>query len=288
MGGDEAARSSEKRMRLRYAGRCRVCSTALPAGAEATYEQPTKTVRCAKCVASEPSSPLAGTGEGGPEPSSPSTIGTPGASARREYERRTSGREDRIRTNHPQLGGLILALSGDAQSTRAWEVGAAGEEKLARRLESLVSPTLRLLHDRRIPGSRANIDHVVVCASGVWVIDAKRYKGRPQLQVEGGILRPRVERLLVRGRDRSTLVDGVLKQAALVRGAMDRHPQVPVRPVLCFLEADWPLLGGSFATRGVDVLWPTKLTARLGEPGPLGPAALQAIHIHLAERFPPA
>jgi hypothetical protein len=288
MGGDDAARSSEKRMRLRYAGRCRVCCTALPAGAQAVYEQLTKTVRCPECVASERPSPLPGTGEGAPEPSCPSTIGTPGASARREYKRRRSRREDRIRTNHPQLGGLILALSGDAQSTRAWEVGAAGEEKLGQRLESLVSPTLRLLHDRRIPGTLANIDHVVVCASGVWVIDAKRYKGRPQLKVEGGIFRPRVERLLVRGRDRSTLVDGVLKQAALVRGAMDGYPPIPVRPVLCFLEADWPLLGGSFATRGVDVIWPRKLTARLGEPGPLGSAAVQDIHIHLAERFPPA
>jgi len=34
---------------------------------------------------------------------------------------------------------------------------------------------LWILHDRRIPGSRANIDHIVVAPSGVWIIDAKRY-----------------------------------------------------------------------------------------------------------------
>ncbi|WP_344132744.1 hypothetical protein [Pedococcus bigeumensis] len=32
-------------------------------------------------------------------------------------------------------------------------------------------------------------------AGGVHVIDAKKYRGRPQLKIEGGILRPRVERL---------------------------------------------------------------------------------------------
>ncbi|WP_308116527.1 hypothetical protein [Leifsonia poae] len=52
---------------------------------------------------------------------------------------------------------------------------------------------------------------------GVWVIDAKRYKGRPRLQVEGGLLRPRVEKLVVRGRDQTKLVDGVLKQVGLVQ-----------------------------------------------------------------------
>jgi hypothetical protein len=44
MDGDPAAR--EKRMRLRYAGTCRVCGRDLPARTEALYERSTKTVRC--------------------------------------------------------------------------------------------------------------------------------------------------------------------------------------------------------------------------------------------------
>jgi hypothetical protein len=35
--------------------------------------------------------------------------------------------------------------------------------------------------------------------------------------------------------------------------------QVTVQGVLCFVEADWPLLGGSFTTRGVEVMWPKQL-----------------------------
>jgi hypothetical protein len=53
----------------------------------------------------------------------PIDAGTAGSSARREHERRSSRREERIRTAHPKLGGLILALSSDPQSTRAWAHG---------------------------------------------------------------------------------------------------------------------------------------------------------------------
>lgn len=43
--------------------------------------------------------------------------GIPAASARCEFERRRATREDRIRARHPKLGGFILALSDDPQST---------------------------------------------------------------------------------------------------------------------------------------------------------------------------
>jgi hypothetical protein len=35
-----------------------------------------------------------------------------------------------------------------------------------------------VLHDRRIPGRRSNIDHLVIARSGVWVVDTKRYRGK--------------------------------------------------------------------------------------------------------------
>lgn len=158
--------------------------------------------------------------------------GTAGASARLEYERRRGNREQRIRTKHPKLGGLILALSDEPQSTRAWERGAIGEEMLATRLKDLSAPA-RVLHDRRIPGTRANIDHIAIAPSGVWVIDAKRYKGkRPALQVDGGIIRPRVESLRIGGRDGTKLVNGVRKQVALMSSALN-DSSIPVHGVLC-------------------------------------------------------
>jgi hypothetical protein len=105
-----------------------------------------------------------------------------------------------VRARHPRLGGLILAATDEPQSTRTWEHGAVGEERLGARLDTVAGQGIAVLHDRRIPGTTANIDHVAVTATGVWVIDAKRYKGRPTLRFEGGILWPRVERLFVGAR----------------------------------------------------------------------------------------
>jgi len=87
------------------------------------------------------------------------------------------------------------------RSTNAWELGAVGEERLGARIDSLPSAEIAVLNDRRIPRTKANIDHIVVTIAGIWVIDAKRYKGRPELRIDGGILRPRVEKLLVGRRD---------------------------------------------------------------------------------------
>lgn len=269
--------ADEKRMRLRYAGTCRECGKALPAKTQAIYERSSKTVRC---VAHDR-----------PADESLADVravdaGIPGASARREFERRKAKREERIRTKHPKLGRLILLLGDDPQSTRAWDRGALGEERLGDRLNEFASDALRVLHDRRIPGSRANIDHLAVAPTGVYVIDAKKYKGRPRLKVEGGLLRPRVEKLLVGTRDCTKIVDGVLNQIDIVRGLTGGD--VPIHGVLCFVDADWPLLGGSFTTRGVEALWPKKLYSKLKTDGPLEVENLVEIHRRLASSLPPA
>jgi hypothetical protein len=274
-------------MRLRYAGACRVCGVELPAKVEAIYERTTKTVRCVSHDAHPAVEPTVvevvdPTVVEVVEPAVVEVVepGTAGASARREFERRKAKREERIRTKHPKLGGLMLAVSDEQQSTTAWDIGALGEERLGKGLDRLASDTLRLLHDRRIPRSKANIDHLAVTASGVYVIDAKKYRGRPHLKIEGGLFRPRVERLLVGSRDCTKLVDGVLKQVDVVRGLLD--DDVPVHGVLCFVEADWPLIGGTFTTRGVQALWPKKLYPKLQAEGPFTADTVAEIHRKLA------
>lgn len=270
-------------MRLRYAGTCRLCAKELPAKAEAVWERATKTVRCVECepaITKPPQSAEVAEAE-------PVDSGMSGASARREYERRKIKREDAIRTKHPKLGGLILALSDDPQSTKSWDTGAKGEERFGAALDKRVGERFRVLHDRRIPGTRANIDHIVVASSGVWVVDPKRYVDkRPELKVEGGILRPRIEKLMVGGRDCTKLVEGVTKQIDLVRSAVGR--EVPVRGALCFIEADWPLFGGDFTINGIDVMWPKKLYPLLETNGPFSPDSIEKLHRSLATAFPPA
>jgi hypothetical protein len=263
---------TDKRMRLRYAGSCRLCDKPLPAGTEAIYERESKTVRCVTCTTARV------------EPDT----GVAGASARREHERRKNAREQRIRTKHPKLGGLILALTDNPQSTEAWQRGAIGEERLAEWLRELPD-NLRVLHDRRIPGTRANIDHIIVAPSGVWVIDAKRYKGqRPSLHVEGGILRARVETLRVADRDKTKLVSGMQKQIKLVSNALT-DTGVDVHGALCFVEADWPLIGGAFEVNGIHVLWPKLLVKRLTEEEAESHSVdVEGVHARLAATFPVA
>lgn len=268
---------AEKLMRLRFDGVCRLCGAALPAKTEAFYERATRTVRCVAHLEKTAEAPLAGAAI---DP------GVPGASARREFERRKARREQRIHDKHPRIGGLLHALSDEPQSTTAWEVGALGEERLGARLSELASEQFRVLHDRRIPGTKANIDHLVVTPTGVYVIDAKKYAGRPRLRVERGLFRPRVEKLVVGTRDCTKLVDGVLSQVSIASGAVGSA--VPVHGVLCFVEADWPLVGGSFTIRGVNVLWPRKLYPKLGAGGPLTIESIAQTHQLLASTLPPA
>ena len=118
-------------------------------------------------------------------------------------------------------------------------------------------------------------------------MDSKRYVNRrPELRVEGGILRPRVELLMVGGRDRTTLVDGADKQVGLVRAALADQPDVPVRGMLCFIDADWPLIGGDFMVRDVGLLWSKKLSRLLTALGPLAADRVAALQWQLHEAFP--
>lgn len=287
-----------KKIELRYSGVCRGCGTTLAAGQQAVYHRAAKQIECLDCAARVPEhqGPVDGVRfDAGPDDDrtavpDPVHPGTAGASARREHDRRAAKREARIRAAHPRLGGFILAVSAEPQSTTAWARGALGEERLGRRLDQLRDRGVLMLHDRRVPGGRANLDHIAVSAAGVFVIDAKRYQGRPRLRVEGGLLRPRTETLIVGRRDCTKLVTGVRKQVALVHAALDRLeiPATPVVGMLCFIDADWPLIGGSFRIDGIHVLWPKLAVERICADELLDADTLQAIHHHLASAFPVA
>lgn len=139
------------------------------------------------------------------------------------------------------------------------------------------------MHDRRISRSEANIDHIVVTPDGVWVIDTKRNVGKaPEKWVEGGSIRPRGEVLMVKGRNKTALVDGVLKQVAHVREGVG---EVPVFGVLCFVDANWVLLASPFMVNEVLVTWPRDLAKRIGA-GAEGELDVDVVAAALESRFP--
>lgn len=270
-------------MRLRYAGTCSICQVGLAAGTSASYDRARRTVTCAGCLVPAPRpAPVES-----PAPV-PAVTGVAGASARREHERRRAARESRIRQGHPRIGGLMLALTDDPQSTKAWAVGAQGEELLARHLDKLTDRGVWVLHDRRIPGTRANIDHLAISAAGVFTIDAKNYTGRPDRLLEDSRSGTSTEKLIVDGRDRTRLISGVHHQVDVVRTHLETagYASVPVTGIVCFVKADWPWIGAGFTITGVHVLPPRKLTSHLTGPPVLDEAP--AIHAALTAHFPPA
>jgi hypothetical protein len=154
---------------------------------------------------------------------------------------------------------------------------------VAAALEARCRPEVTLLHDRRVPGSFANIDHIAVAPSGVWVIDAKRYKGR--IKVVNPLFGP--PRLEIAGRDRSSLVDGLRRQVELVRSVLAPVGEARVHGVLCFVEGELPLLRTP-VMEGFPLLGRRSLAKRLNADGSLGVREIEAATSALAHALSPA
>ena len=156
---------------------------------------------------------------------------------------------------------------------------------MAEALAKRCRPGVRLLHDRKQHRGRANIDHLAVTPTGVWVIDAKRYAGQ-KIRVEKPLFD--TAKLVIAGRDKTKLVDGLMRQVETVRAVIDEiAPGTPVHGAFCFVDGDVPLLG-TREIRGLPILNRRSLAKRLGADGPVTDEAVAALATALADRFPPA
>lgn len=271
---------SEKLLRLRYPATCSSCGGALAKGTEASWNRDTKTATCATCLGA-PQVVTAAAAEA-------IERGEAGGSAAREWRRRHERRERTIRSRYGKLSGVVLALSDDPHSTAAWDYGANGERALGTMLDPLRDEGLAVLHDRRIPRSKANIDHLVVAPWGVFVVDAKNYKGRVEKRDRGGFLSTDY-RLYVGGRDKTALVAGMTKQAQAVRAALDdKDASVRICKTICFVDADWSLFARPIEMEGVHVLWPRALGKLIRTEGSLSRDEIARIERKLALALPAA
>lgn len=217
-------------------------------------------------------------------------LGTPGGSARREHERRRTRREAETRRRHRRLGNLLLRVQSAPASEAAWDTGAAGEEALATHLAK-TCPDAIVLHDRRMPRSRANIDHIAIAPSGVFVIDAKRYRGKIEVR------KPffGAPTLFIAGRNKTKLVEGLARQQLAVRAALEETvPEMPVHACFCFLNpagqsggSGLPLLGTP-RINNVPLFYPRKLSKRLNAQGALTVESRREVAALLAQAFPSA
>jgi len=286
-------------IKLRYQGKCRACGSTIEKSAMAEWKREEKSVTCLACVALR-NGAFGGTPKEAivrqdPMPqegaqkieATPPTIeaGVAGGTARREFERRQAKREQAIEEKFKRLAPVVKFLSDDPQSTRAWKRGAQGEEELGAALVRRLGDRAIVLHDRRIPRSRANIDHLVIAPSGVWVIDAKRYDGRLE-QRTVGVFSSRRNELYVAGRNKSALADGVNKQVDLVTAQL-AIPELPVRGVLCFVRAEWDFFAQPFEVRGILVTYGKSLAKTILETNHLDGPSLHALARELSNKFPP-
>jgi hypothetical protein len=315
--------TGEPRMlRLRYADTCKSCEAAVPKGTQAWWSSQDKTIECLTCHngqdAGEPAvgprsdeAPVEVAASGAdPSPDSGGKAARPsgvaGASAQREYDRRAARERARQeaalerdaqkraarREARPVLGRLVNAFverppePSESQPTQAWKVGAAGERRVA---EILDATSCFVLHDRRIPNSKTNIDHLAVGPAGVFVIDAKKYEDkRLEIRDKGTFFRPD-PRLYVGGRDQTKLVTGVMRQVEVVHEVL-ADSDVPVHAVLCFVGARWPGLFSNKPLRvsGVTATYPVALGKLVTQEGALTADLIRHVGERLAERLPRA
>ncbi len=261
----------------------------LEVGTRAVWNSESRQVRCLPCAPSQHAALV----DRPTTPTVSAVIHGGGVSAQNEYDRRSARREQQIRSQHPRLGNLLVALTDNPSSTRVWAQGAAGERAVAARLDALSGDQVLALHDRRLRRpdgtlSRANIDHLAVTGTGVWVIDAKTHQGALEVRRTGGIFSPRTESLYINGRDRTSLVHGLLKQVDAVRRELHRvHVTVPVRGALCFVGTELPWFGNSSIV-DVPLVGLRGLAKLLRVDSDLAAADRADVASFLDQRFPPA
>lgn len=216
----------------------------------------------------------------------------PGASLEAEYRRRVEARESRVRARYPRIGGLVLALTSEPSSTTAFQKGAEGERRVAARFAKLCGDDVLLLHNRLLGVGRrdGDIDHIAIAPTGIYVIDAKNYKdAKVEVRRSGGIVRDRQEKLFVRGRDCTKFVTGMSKQTTAVLVALSGTPyaEVPIQPILCFIDARLPLLFNE-SIAGIPLLGPGSVSRTIRKPGPLMPEGRWELANLLAGALPPS
>jgi hypothetical protein len=202
------------------------------------------------------------------------------------FEQNHRNRDAQIDQKWGRLAGLVKFISDDPQSTKVWAKGSEGERRLAADLTQRVGDRAVLLHDRKIPGTRANIDHLAIAASGIWIIDAKNYKGKVEQRDVGGWLKTD-RRLYVNGHDRTKLVSGFARQINAVLDAIG-DAGVPINSTMCFVGSEWGLLAKPFKQGGVWVTWPKKLSEMIAAPGSLTPGEVAHVAECLASGLPSA
>lgn len=208
-------------------------------------------------------------------------IGIPGGSAQQQFERRTARDQAKrnahlaetvfsavvaaiavgtfiqifLKSNGVLVGLLfgVLFLLGrlaPRMTTEAWSIGASGEVATARHLDKLADDGYVVMHDLRISMSTANIDHLVIGPTGVFVVETKNIKGK--VRINRG-------EVFIGGR-RVRVADEVRREVDAVANALGPLLEslgIEVQPVICAHRADLPWFHRSVSD--IPIVYPRQL-----------------------------
>lgn len=240
------------------------------------------------------------------------TDSSAGGSAQAEYDRRAARYAEDLHRRRPRIlaTGLVIAVLGlivlfavspiwgavvwlfdgilvlsalftTPNTITAWQTGAEGEAYTGRLLEPLEAQGFRILHDRKIPRSRANIDHIVIGPPGIFVVETKSYQG--SLQIRG-------DEIFVAGRRKNGWIPEVQREAAAAETALADEIAAhgwTVTPVICVHRADLPWFRSE--VQGIRVVSGKDLIARLRKAEPvLTPADVERLAALADARLRPA
>lgn len=132
-----------------------------------------------------------------------------------------------------------------------WERGAEGERRVAAVLDRLPADFV-VFHDLQLPGSKANVDHLVIGVGGIWAIDAKFYSNKITRGTGAGAA------TLWTGRTR--LYD-TLRTTACEATKVGELIGVTVWPMMCVIAPSIP--EPAFDFDGVRICEPASLEAQL-------------------------
>jgi Nuclease-related domain len=243
-------------------------------------------------------------------PSSDPRSSRPGASARDAYRRR---RRQELESWRPGRwwragamiaaaagGGLLIGLAMGAWlgwsvtllvvvvawwrlrfrpsvGASIWRRQAALQRRTAEALQPLEQDGYLILHDITLPGWPASLDHLVVGATGIWVIESRR----------GRLAPPRTGTPPWRANAAAAgLLRGLRWKAAAIADALADAASIPVRPLLCVHGGPWP--GGRRWLEDVTLVTPRQLAGVVRQGSPLPPREVHRAAARALEVLRPA
>ena len=244
---------------LRYGGKCESCGASIEKREVGWHDAVAQKARCKSC------------GPGAEEVSSSEVV---------EVSREVD-----------PIGGSAALREARTRRDPKWTKGAAGEYLMDRSLHNHINEGAVFLTDRILPGTKSNIDHIVVAPSGVWIIDTKTWRGK--IEYKSTSMFSTEKRLYVGGKDRTSAVEALFNLVIPVAQLIG-DKTVPIKPALVFMNGDWSdastariVTSRPYQHLTVLISWPKAIWKKINEPGPLDATAVNRIGEHLEGNLPP-